>query len=626
MWDITIHPPWESDALVGTLAPHDRVALIPKTHSAVTQYCPLWARRPSRFCFWQLRSSFPVDHPSWDCSSINMLNLGVPIPSEAAEPPKGLVLDCRWRVRTKGEINCAKGMAGRYRASQFGLMAWRAATRRVIVRAMWRVSPRLVGDCRYVASQSALDWRLSLCGVGAAAWRSALGWGLWLCGKLVRAWLRTVARWPVSLRLVGDCGYVASQSALGWGLWLYGESVRAWLGTVARWPVSPRLVGDYGYVASQSALGWGLSRGGQSVRAWLGTVAMWRVSPRLVGDCREVVGQSALGWGLWLCGESVRAWLGTIARWPVSLRLVGDCGYVASQSTLSWGLSRGGQLVRAWLGTVAMWRVSPRLVGDCREVAGHFAFGWVLSRGGQSVCAWLGIVAMWRVNSRLVGDYREQSKDPFEAAFEEQDDSPPDSPAAVDAIRAALDEDYDEGLPPEELPPSTSAAAAAPTAATAVATVTPTTKTLTKKSSAKPPIARAAKQSQQNKEEDDDEDEDNVDVELGKYPATGDPVKMAKMQAILSRFSEEQMSRYESFRRAGFQKSNMKRLLASISGTPKISVPMTIVVSGIAKIFVGELVETGRSVFILLQPEWLCQRGENLGQFDHATSENHTED
>ncbi|XP_050369899.1 transcription initiation factor TFIID subunit 11 [Argentina anserina] len=196
---------------------------------------------------------------------------------------------------------------------------------------------------------------------------------------------------------------------------------------------------------------------------------------------------------------------------------------------------------------------------------------------------------------------RPQSKDPFEAAFEEQDDSPPDSPAGVDAIRAALDEDYDEGLPPEDPPPPASStlspsAAAASAAFTTVAAVTPATKTVAKKSSAKPPLPRAAKQSQQNKDEDDDEDEDNVDVELGKYPATGDPVKMARMQAILSRFSEEQMSRYESFRRAGFQKSNMKRLLASISGTPKISVPMTIVVSGIAKIFVGELVETARMV------------------------------
>ncbi|KAL6141798.1 hypothetical protein ACLB2K_060085 [Fragaria x ananassa] len=73
--------------------------------------------------------------------------------------------------------------------------------------------------------------------------------------------------WRVSPRLVVDCREVASQSALDWGLWLCGESVRAWLGTVARWPVSPHLIGDCGYVASQSALDWGLSRSGQSVRA-----------------------------------------------------------------------------------------------------------------------------------------------------------------------------------------------------------------------------------------------------------------------------------------------------------------------------------------------------------------------
>ncbi|KAL2319422.1 hypothetical protein Fmac_028391 [Flemingia macrophylla] len=37
-------------------------------------------------------------------------------------------------------------------------------------------------------------------------------------------------------------------------------------------------------------------------------------------------------------------------------------------------------------------------------------------------------------------------------------------------------------------------------------------------------------------------------------------------------------------------------LLGSITGTQKISVPMTIVVSGIAKLFVGEVVETARIV------------------------------
>ncbi|KAL6189120.1 hypothetical protein ACLB2K_040510 [Fragaria x ananassa] len=64
------------------------------------------------------------------------------------------------------------------------------------LRLMWRVSPRLIGDCREVASQSALDWGLRL-------------------------------MWRVSLRLIGDCRKVASQSALDWGPWLHGEAVRA---------------------------------------------------------------------------------------------------------------------------------------------------------------------------------------------------------------------------------------------------------------------------------------------------------------------------------------------------------------------------------------------------------------
>ncbi|CAA2998114.1 transcription initiation factor TFIID subunit 11 [Olea europaea subsp. europaea] len=105
------------------------------------------------------------------------------------------------------------------------------------------------------------------------------------------------------------------------------------------------------------------------------------------------------------------------------------------------------------------------------------------------------------------------------------------------------------------------------------------------------------------KEEDEEEEEENMDVELGKFPSSGDPDKVAIMQSILSQFTEEQMSRYESFRRSGFQKSNMKRLLTSITGSAKISMPMTIVVSGIAKMFVGELVETARIV--------MAERGES---------------
>ncbi|CAL8990812.1 unnamed protein product, partial [Prunus brigantina] len=46
---------------------------------------------PSQFCFWELKSNFPVGHPSWDCSSPNSLNFGVPktpkpVSSQKASP------------------------------------------------------------------------------------------------------------------------------------------------------------------------------------------------------------------------------------------------------------------------------------------------------------------------------------------------------------------------------------------------------------------------------------------------------------------------------------------------------------------------------------------------------------
>ncbi|CAI9279419.1 unnamed protein product [Lactuca saligna] len=172
-----------------------------------------------------------------------------------------------------------------------------------------------------------------------------------------------------------------------------------------------------------------------------------------------------------------------------------------------------------------------------------------------------------------------QSKDPFEVAFEELDESLPDSPDTHDEIMAqtlsskpninSQRDDLENSIHPLNQPKSR-----ARLASTSAAITT----------------------NQKNKEDDEEEEEENMDVELGKFPSTGDPDKMAKMQSILSQFTEEQMSRYESFRRSGFQKSNMKRLLASITGSAKISMPMTIVVSGIAKIFVGELVETARVV------------------------------
>ncbi|PAN29169.1 hypothetical protein GQ55_5G204900 [Panicum hallii var. hallii] len=169
-------------------------------------------------------------------------------------------------------------------------------------------------------------------------------------------------------------------------------------------------------------------------------------------------------------------------------------------------------------------------------------------------------------------------KDPFEAAVEEQD-SPPESPAPPEEEAGAAGpaedpEDYDGGGP--RAPPPRQPAAPASLAAAA---------------------AKAKGRVQREQQEDEDDEEDQMEVDLEKLPtSTGDPDKLAKMNAILSQFTEEQMNRYESFRRSGFQKSNMKRLLTSITGSQKISIPTSIVVSGIAKMFVGELIETARIV------------------------------
>jgi len=66
-------------------------------------------------------------------------------------------------------------------------------------------------------------------------------------------------------------------------------------------------------------------------------------------------------------------------------------------------------------------------------------------------------------------------------------------------------------------------------------------------------------------------------------------------RVLVSNFSEEQLNRYEMFRRATFPKAAIKRLMTNLTGT-NVSQNVVIAMSGISKVFVGEVMETALDV------------------------------
>uniref|UniRef100_A0A060SYF6 Transcription initiation factor TFIID subunit 11 n=1 Tax=Blastobotrys adeninivorans TaxID=409370 RepID=A0A060SYF6_BLAAD len=74
-----------------------------------------------------------------------------------------------------------------------------------------------------------------------------------------------------------------------------------------------------------------------------------------------------------------------------------------------------------------------------------------------------------------------------------------------------------------------------------------------------------------------------------------DDMEREKMKLLLSNFNEEQMSRYEAFRRANINRSAVKKLANAVLGQ-SITGNVAVGLSGMSKVFVGEIVEKARDV------------------------------
>lgn len=106
---------------------------------------------------------------------------------------------------------------------------------------------------------------------------------------------------------------------------------------------------------------------------------------------------------------------------------------------------------------------------------------------------------------------------------------------------------------------------------------------------------------------DDDEDEDDNENENFEYNDDEErQEENERMIALLNTFTPEQLERYEHFRRSHLLKPQvrqiMDRVLTTIFSSQQSSIPITladkllIVMSGISKMYAGELVESARQV------------------------------
>ncbi|GAA5875667.1 hypothetical protein JCM16303_003948 [Sporobolomyces ruberrimus] len=103
-------------------------------------------------------------------------------------------------------------------------------------------------------------------------------------------------------------------------------------------------------------------------------------------------------------------------------------------------------------------------------------------------------------------------------------------------------------------------------------------------------------QQQEEREGEDAEEEDDLEFSDDEFGSNAQEIAKQKedLRVLLEHFDDEQMSRYEHYRRSGLNKASVRKLVNQVTGQT-VSPSILTVVRGFAKVFVGEIVEKARS-------------------------------
>ncbi|KAF7731375.1 transcription initiation factor TFIID subunit 11 [Apophysomyces ossiformis] len=102
-------------------------------------------------------------------------------------------------------------------------------------------------------------------------------------------------------------------------------------------------------------------------------------------------------------------------------------------------------------------------------------------------------------------------------------------------------------------------------------------------------------QNQQQQEEDEDENKEDLVMDMDAHMQAQMEKAKEDMKLLLENFTEEQLQRYEGYRRSALNRTNVKRLVSQVLNQ-QCSQTMAFVVAGFSKVYVGEIVEKAREV------------------------------